>query len=438
VCLAILALVSFGQAPPHQYTEYPETAGKTRQFQWKQLPSWLSFDWELRARVEGNTAYNGVSSDGEAYGLTRVRGGMHIDPAAFLSLHLQFQDTHAPGLTSQLVANNMHDTFDLREGYAELHKDAWKAFLGRQELKFGSERLIGVSDFTNNSRTFDGFDLRMGKKNKVDIFSTSVVITHPTSLDTHGAGLTFHGVYGRFDGLSPRTSLQPFVLIKALPHLQSSRGRRGDELATTFGAEVQGNVKDIWEYDVIGALQRGSFADDPIQSDAVVVKVFYSLPNLRLAPRIGGEFDRASGNGSSTGSTVGTFDQQYPSNHNAFGLGDLFGFQNIREARLNLDLAPAKNLTLLVQAESLQLASVHDALYDSAGSAIAGAPSAGFASDHIGYGVDVSAKYVFHKALVWNVGIARLQGGSVMRSSHLADGQTYGYLSATFRFGLQH
>jgi hypothetical protein len=51
----------------------------------------------------------------------------------------------------------------------------------------------------NNSRTWDGFFGHFGDgtdKNNVDVFSTSVVTVHPTSLDTHGAGLTFHGVYG--------------------------------------------------------------------------------------------------------------------------------------------------------------------------------------------------------------------------------------------------
>ncbi len=46
---------------------------------------------------------------------------------------------------------------------------------------------------TNTSRTWDGFYMRVGNVNQLNFFSTSVVTVHPTSLDTHGAGLTFHG-----------------------------------------------------------------------------------------------------------------------------------------------------------------------------------------------------------------------------------------------------
>ena len=60
-----------------------------------------------------------------------------------------------------------------------------------------------------------------------------------------------------------------------------------------------------------------------------------------LKPRFLGEYDYASGNTRQNLNKINTFDQQYPSNHNAFGLTDLFGYQNIKEERMNLDLTPA-------------------------------------------------------------------------------------------------
>jgi hypothetical protein len=240
-------------------------------------------------------------------------------------------------------------------------------------------------------------------------------------------------VYGRLNTRNKETSVQPFVFIKALPRIQNSRGQRGYELATTFGAEVQGNVHRILEFDGVAALQRGSFAGDSIQAGAFYIKVFYATPRLLWSPRFGGEYDWASGNSAPPSRTVGTFDQQYPSNHNAFGLGDIFGFENIRETRTSLDLAPAEHLTLLIQAEVLNLASVHDAIYGSSGTPLAG----GFLSDRIGFGVDASAKYVFGEALVWNAGIGRLQGAHTLRLAGLAQNQTYAYLSLTYRFRIE-
>ena len=60
---------------------------------------------------------------------------------------------------------------------------------------------------------------------------------------------------------------------------------------------------------------------------------------------------------------VGTFDQQYPSNHNAFSLVDLFGFQNIKQRRVNLKLTPEDNLLVLLQGGSLHTATTKDAVY---------------------------------------------------------------------------
>jgi hypothetical protein len=175
------------------------------------------------------------------------------------------------------VNSNMHDTFDLREGYLLLQHKQLQLFAGRQELKFGSERLVGVSDFTNNSRTFDGFDMRVGDKNRIDFFSSSVVTTPPASLDKHGAGLTFHGAYGQISTWIPNTNLQPFILIKALPSVKGSQNTSGPELETTFGTEVEGTLPAGFDYDALGAIQRGSRGNNSIQASA-------GLSNSHISP----------------------------------------------------------------------------------------------------------------------------------------------------------
>jgi len=96
--------------------------------------------------------------------------------------------------------------------------------------------------------------------------------------------------------------------------------------------------------------------------------------HLPWKPHLMGEYDYATGNTHRNAQRIGTFDQQYPSNHNAFGLVDLFGFQNIKQYRLNMDLNPYRELTLLFQGESLHAATKFDGLYSSAGSPFVNAP----------------------------------------------------------------
>jgi hypothetical protein len=195
--LALLAVCSapcsksYTQTP--NYAMYPETQGKVEQLKLKELPSWMSLDGQVRLRTEDFTSYNYIPGNNRVYELTRVYGGVTVRPTSYLTGYMQFMDAHALGLPVTSVASNMRDTFDLRQGYLEYHNadDNIRAYAGRKELKFGNERVIGISDWTNVSRTFDGFFAHFGdpsNKNSVDLFSTSVVKINPTSLDTHGAG----------------------------------------------------------------------------------------------------------------------------------------------------------------------------------------------------------------------------------------------------------
>jgi hypothetical protein len=83
--------------------------------------------------------------------------------------------------------------------------------------------VIGISDWTQTSRSFDGFDLRIGDRNRVDLFSASVVMIYPTAADMHAGGLNYHGVYGSINSCIPRTTAEPFVLVKAMPRVLSQQ-----------------------------------------------------------------------------------------------------------------------------------------------------------------------------------------------------------------------
>ena len=131
---------------------------------------------------------------------------------------------------------------------------------------------------------------------------------------------------------------------------------------------------------------------------------------------------------------VATYDQEYPSNHNAFGLTDLFGYQNIRQERMNLDLSPSKNLSFLVQGQFLNLAQKNDSLYAGGGTVAIKAPTGGFATDQIGQEFDASGKYVFHDYLVANFGVGHLFPGSVLLANNHGAAETIGYFSLTYRF----
>jgi hypothetical protein len=417
-----------------EYKDYPQVRGETQPLTRDKLTSWMTLDGELRSRTEDQTAINLLPGQDKFYELERIRGGMEIRPTSWLSTYVQFHDLHALGLPLKYTAANMRDNFDFRQAYVEFHFKPVKLFAGRQLLNFGNERVIGISDWTQTSRSFDGFDVRVGDKNRVDLFSASVVNIYPTSLDMHLGGLNYHGVYGSINSWIPRTTLEPFVLVKAMPRVLSQQSIYGTETEVTPGLRVQGFPGWNIDYDVTGTLQRGSYSNDSVHAESLLVKAGYMAPYLPWKPHLLAEYDYATGNAHRNPQQISTFDQQYPSNHNAFGLVDLFGFQNIKQYRLNMDLKPYQHLTLLFQAESLHAATRFDGLYSGAGSLFVKAPTTGFPSDDIGTGFDASAKYVYHKYFVFQAGVGHFFPGRVMTSSSHGAPLTISWLEFTYRF----
>ena len=418
------------------YIDYPQPQAKVQPFDLRAVPKWATLDIELRGRLEFQSSDNYVAGNQAVYVLTRVWGGLEVRPATWMTAYLQFMDLHALGLPLKYVAPNQRDTFDARQAFLDLHGRNLHLIAGRQELRYGGERLVGISDWTNISRTWDGFLGRIGDKNRLDVFTSSVVMVYPTSLDKHGAGLTFHGAVATIGTWVPHTVVQPFIYVKALQRVQGRQEAFGTETAVTPGAEVSSNLPNGIYYDVLGALQRGSYANDSLRSAAGYVKAGYIFNRARWKPRPAAEYDYASGNPNGDAGRFGTFDQQYPSNHNAFGLTDLFGFQNIKQERINLDLAPSRHVTALIQQEWLQTASRFDSIYNGAAAVVVKVPAGGLSSGDIGREFDASGRWVIEDYLVLNTGIGHLSPGNALKANAHGPPLTLAYFGLTYQFEL--
>jgi hypothetical protein len=438
VAVAISSRPSPAQSPTVRPT-FKEPNPPEQQLRLKELPRWLTLHMELRSRTEEQSALGYVSGKDRLYDLTRVRGSFDISASPFMDVYAQFHDLHALGLPLRDVASNMRDTFDLRQGYINLHyKNQAQLFTGRQLLIFGDERVVGISDWSNTSRSWDGFDLRLNYSQfRADVFSTSVVAIHPTSLNTHGAGLSFHGIQTDFLKLLPHTSILPFVFFRTYPHVRSRQGVVGSETEATFGTEWNAKIPGGFETSGLVDLQRGSFSNDSIHAGAAILRGGYTF-QAPVKFRAVAEYDYSSGNSPRNPFRVSTYDQQYPGNHNAFGLVDLFGFQNIKQNRLNLYITAHKNWDLLFQGESLHITSLYDGVYDAAAHPILTAPSGGFRHDGIGTGFDASLTHHFTRGLEFDLGMGHFSPGYVMTSRSRGAPLTLAYAQLVYRFRVDH
>lgn len=407
LCVGTLAFAQKEDTPPDK-VQYLSIPG---------LPDWMSMDWELRGRTEADTATQYQAGNFEMYELTRVRGGIAVQPTRWFSAYAQFHDLHALNLPVADALPNMRDTFDLRQAYLTLQSLPVIIMPGRQELRFGEERLIGISDWTNDSRTFDVIHARLGSsENRLDLFSGSVVKIFPTSFDRPTGGFYLHGAYATLTTLVPHMRLEPFVLLKTSP-VKSLQDEIGREVLVAPGIRVAGDLPAGFDYDVQGTVERGSYVNDTIHAGAGYVLAGYTAKWIPWSPHLEPEYDYATGNPHRNPLRVSTFDQFYPSNHNVFGLTDFFGWENIKQRRLNLDLRPNKSWNLLFQGESLHASTPMDNIVNGSADVLVAPPAGGFRSDDIGSEFDASLGYASRYHLLFNAGVGHFWPGALMAAN---------------------
>jgi hypothetical protein len=161
-----------------------------------ELPRWLRFGAEYRARVEGFTGGGFKPDKEDAYLLSRGRINMFLLPTKWLKFGFQGQDAHVFWRNQNPASPPYQDAMDLRLAYVEIGDTEKKTIgfrAGRQELAFGDERLIGNANWLNTARSFDalrGTYRRHGYR--LDLFAARVVKAQDGEFDWSTPGNNFY------------------------------------------------------------------------------------------------------------------------------------------------------------------------------------------------------------------------------------------------------
>jgi hypothetical protein len=404
----------------------------------KAFPNWVHFSGEYRIRPEEHTAYSFTPGNNDGFVLSRLQLNLELTPTSWLDAYVQVQDSEPIGIAPTHITPSIKDVFDLHQAYVQFQKGekSWIRFrVGRQELRYGQERLIGVSDWTNAPRAFDGFRLAFGTdKNHVDVFSTSVVANNAVAFDNHAAGMSFHGIYGSFSSWVPKARIEPFVFWKAFPLVKSEEGTTGSENLWTYGFRGAGKLPLNFDYTVETAKQTGNYSTDAIAAWAGYANFGYSIPKAPLQPRFLLQYDYASGDDKLKDGKVGTFDQLYPSNHDVFGLTDLFGWRNIVQERAGVEVKPMNHLSVNVDFRDLYLANGNDSLYSSTGSVLVKTPKTGALHRDVGKEPDLLAKYDVRENITVGVGFGYLFAGRFLTENSPGNRACIVYTFARYKF----
>ena len=403
---------------------------------------WLTIGGQARERREHFRHFLFGSSepeDTDAYLASRFRlsADLHVTPyfrmfAEGKSAFVLDRDLQG-GRTTSFV-----NELDLLNGFADIMiplGDQANVTLrgGRQELIFGAQRLVGVSDFTNAfPRTFDGGRgiIRIGDWT-ISPFWAKLVVVDKYKFDKSTSDTKLFGIYS--------TGPLPFVPVNLDAYWLSAdnagvtiNATSGRERRQTIGARTWGKIGQTHpDFEIEGAGQFGRVGRGDVAAGMFTAVIGYTLPVPGLAARVYAEFDYASGDGK-PGGRVGTFNQLQPSAHSFLGYMDLIGRQNIVNSLVGVTVSPVRDLTLSLQQYFFWRASERDALYNKQGGVLR--PGTGTTARYVGAEMDLLATYDFTRHLQGYAGYSRFFTGEFIRKTGPSRDSDFFYTAIQYTF----
>ena len=214
---------------------------------------------------------------------------------------------------------------DFQAGFLEVGgTTSWGAVqvrAGRQELEYGSGRLVDVREGPNVRLSFDGFMARVQAHAwHVDGFAMRPDEDNPGFFDNAPiSSVSFWGAYAT-RSMPKKTLLDLYYLGQDRKEATYERGT-AHEVRQSIGGRISRPVASEhpgWDFDDEALWQFGSFGAADIRAWTVATETGYRIPTIPLKPRFSAKADISSGDHPAT-NTLGTFNPLYPKG-NYFGV----------------------------------------------------------------------------------------------------------------------
>lgn len=401
--------------------------------------NWLfSFGGEERFRYANEPA-NGIRLTGvnNEYQLNRVRlyGDMwYLDRLRIYAEYIDAQ-SYNENIASLPIDVNRSDMLNL---FADLklldiqdHGLYFRA--GRQQLVYGSQRLISPLDWANIPRTFEGFKgFWHSEKLDVDLFWVQPMAISPSHFDSADHSRGFAGLWTTYRPKKGHVADVYYLFLDQHDPVAAvvPPGGRGGFNVNTIGSRYLGEEKH-WLWDVEGMWQFGTITDNSISAGAATTGVGYHWPDAPMNPAFWIYNDFASGDDS--GGRGGTFNQLFPFGHYYMGFIDAVGRQNIDDFNLHFYCYPTKWIIFGLQAHFFYLASAKDALYNGAGVPTRRDPT-GRAGYHVGDEIDWISNFHIDMHQDVMVGYSQLFPGEFIRNTGPSRSPGFFYLQYSYRW----
>lgn len=395
----------------------------------------LSFGGEARSRYEYSSA--------PAFGL-RGPGQDDFFLQRFL-LHADLQLGRREGLNgrafvqvlSGLVTGeefpkpgNQDNALDIQQAFGEISigdtrapvvsTDAvtFRVRAGRQEMGFGSFRLVTPREPTNARLAFDGVRLTVNtRQTTVDAF-----LVRPTDQkigplnDGQDDNTTFWGVYSA----SPLTSDRRLILDLYYLGLNRENARfaggTGDELRHSLGARLSGKAQG-WDHDTEAVFQFGTFDQAAGSRDilawTVASNTGYTFGSAPWKPRVGLKLNVASGDDDPADGRLGTFNPLFPRN-NYFSDANLLAPYNFFDVHPTLSVRPTDDLSVSAGWDAYFRYSTNDAVFSPTGIVI---PAAASGDHYVGSSLTLVTEWAINRHLTLAASYAHFFRGQVVKDA---------------------
>src|SRR5438477_1192658 len=402
---------------------------------------WLTLGGQARERGEYFRQFlfgNSEPKQSDGYLLSRYRLSADLHATRYVRLFAEGRSAFA--LDRELVGGrttSFVDELDLMNGFADvvipLGQPASVTLRGgRQELIFGSQRLVGPGDFSQVPRAFEG-GAAIGQIAGWTItpFWTRIVVVDKYRFNESTADQEFFGVFGT--GPLPILPLSlDLYWLDANNKTADFNGTTGRERRHTLGGRVSGKIGATGlDFEVEGAAQFGTVGGGDIAASMFTTVLGYTLPGAWGSPRVYAEFDYASGD-DRPGGDVGTFNPLYPNNHSYLGYIDYIGRQNIISPSAGLTLSPLNGLALSLQQYFFWRASDRDAIYNKSGAVLR--PGTTTTARYVGAETDVLATYNVTRHLLGYAGYSHFFTGEFISKTGKDRDSDFYYLAIQYTF----
>ena len=385
----------------------------------------LSGQIRVRSEVDGKDFNNDTSEKNMTF--LRTRFNAAFQPAEKISTLIQLQDSRVHGSEPGTLAD-FHNV-DLHQAYFQVDDFLIKKLtlkMGRMELSYGGQRLLGAVGWHNVARAFDTSVLRYKVNEKLTIDSIGAKVIHQgDAKNPDDTGFYFGGVYATYQ---PKKTYRLDFYGLAETNRKQTVQDENDLDRFTLGTYDKGKLNAL-DYEVEAAIQLGrrhnpdSGKRQDVSAFMLTGSVGYTL-DMEQKPRVAVGYDYLSGQEAGD-EDYKVFDTLFATNHKFYGFMDYFinipvhtGGAGLQDLMAKFQITPHKKLTL--KADVHQFMSAKDVNNENT----------------YGQEVDVTAIYRYAKTLNFTLGVALFSPGELMeaRFAGNSDVAFWSYLMTTASF----